>query len=267
MNNILKYAAVVILLMSSCTNEDYTQYDTSLKDGIYIEHYLKKLDKENQEVSEIIDSTFYNFGFSDITEFTYNIRCAIMGMPVDYDREISIMMNNSKYADEKFTAAKAEYYSLPNKLIVPKGAVEALIPVTLKRNVELQTVKAILTIELVANENFDVKGGPEFTITFDDNTPLTPKWWDTWEYGAFTKFKGKLFFTYFWEMEQESPYFFNTIVKRWGRNLDIAPLTYADSPINVYDYIFKLYVQQKMWEYSEAHPELDLGISEPIHHQ
>lgn len=266
MNKILLYIITSVLMLSSCTNEDYLKYDTSIKDGIYIEQLLKK---ENSQVEEVIDSTFYNFGFTNITEYTYNVRCMVMGTPQDKDREFKVITNNGKYADEKFVAAKEAYYEIPSTVIMPKGAVETVIPIKLKRHAELEQVRAIITIELQNNENFEVKINPEFTITFDDKTPVTPKWWQDWEYGAFSKFKGQLFFKYFWEMEQENEYMFNLITTRWGRNLDIAPFDppYANSPLMVYESTFKVYVQTEMWNYSESHPELELEITEPIFHQ
>lgn len=263
MNKIFYYAAAVIFFINSCTNEDYPKYDTSIKDGAYIEHFIKTYEDTGVESREEIDSVFYNFGFTDITEYTYEVRCAIMGVPRDYDREIKVTTNNSKYADNEFLAAKEDYYELPSTVILPKGEVETVIPVTLKRHLELETGRAILTLVLVANDNFDVKGNPEFTITFDDQLPETPGWWSSYNMGEFTKFKGQLFFKYFWEMEQENKYLFDKIVKRWGRNLDIKPYTGQNSPLVVYEFAFASLVHMKMWEYSEAHPELELNISKP----
>lgn len=263
MNKIIYYASALTLLISSCTNEDYQKYDTSIKDGVYIEHYKTNVSSTGSETKELIDSTFFNFGFSDITEYTYNIRCAIMGQPSDNDRTVSVKSNNSKFADDEFLAAKESYFELPSSVIIPKGAVEATIPVKLKRHEELASTRAIVTVELVANENFDIKGSSIFNITFDDKTPPTPAWWATYSYGAFTKFKGQLFFKYFWEMEQENEYIYDKIISRWGRNLDIPPYIYANNPLNVYPFAFASIVQQKMWEYSTAHPELNLNISKP----
>lgn len=266
MNKILLYIITSVLMFSSCTNEDYLKYDTSIKSGIYIEQLLKK---ENSKVEEVIDSAFYNFGFTEITEYTYNVRCLVMGTPQDRDREFKVVTNNSKYASEEFVAAKEAFYEIPSTVIMPKGAVETVIPIKLKRHAELAEVRAIITIELQSNENFEVKVNPEFTLTFDDKAPVTPQWWVEWEYGAFSKFKGQLFFKYFWEMEQKSNYIFELIVTRWGRNLDIGPFTppFLNSPLDVYESSFKLYVQQEMWEYSESHPELGLDISKPIFYQ
>lgn len=252
-----------VLILSSCTNEDYLKYDILVKDGIYIEQLRKKTDSQ---VNEVIDSAFFNFGFTDITEYTYNVRCLIMGTPKDIDREFKVKTNNGKYASDEFVAAKESYYEIPSTVILPKGTVEAVIPIKLKRDAELSQVRAIITIELVDNENFEVKVNPDFILTFDDKAPVTPQWWDEWSYGGFSKFKGQLFFKYFWAMEQESEYIFNKIATKWGRNLDIGPFTpaYLNSPLVLYESSFKTYVQKKMWEYSESHPELELGVEEPI---
>lgn len=256
MNKLFVYIlTAVVVAFSSCTSENYLKYDTSWKDGIYIEQFIT-VEKDSKEVKEEIDSTFYNFGFSSITEHTINVRCVMMGAPKDVDREIKIKTNNSKYASETFEAASGTYYVIPESVIMPKGEVETTIPVKLLRHPDLETKSVILTMELVTNDNFETKGNFEFTITFDDKTPTTPVWWTKYDMGAFHKEKGQKFFEYFWDLEASQKYIFDQIVKRWGRNLDKGPFTpgYLNSPLILFDFTFSAFVKMRLYEYAQANP-------------
>ncbi len=253
MKRLMIFIGVIAALSTACKNEDYPVYDVNQKDGVFLAY------------DEETDSVFYNFGFDSKTEYIQGVTIKLLGMPRDYDRTVKLKVNNGKYADDEFVAAKEAYYELPSTFTFPKDSVQATIPVKLIRDAELEDVRAILTFELEESDDLAVRGHSEFTITFDDKLPLKPEWWTTYDLGDFTKFKGQLFFQYFWEMEQENKYLFDKIVARWGRNLDIPPFTpgYANSPLVIYETAFNLYVKMKMWEYSEAHPELELRIQKP----
>lgn len=242
---------ILAFIISSCAKEDYIKYDTTQKDGVYLDY------------TAATDSVFFNFGFDSMEEYTVLVSCKIMGVPKPFDRKIAIKMVNEKYANTSFIAAKDKYYSVPLQVTIPKDSVKISIPVKLKRDVELETTRAIITLQLEKSEDFDVRGHSEYTVTFDDKLPATPIWWTTYNYGAFTKLKGQLFFKYFWEMEKENKGTYDIIVNRWGKNLDKKPNSYADSPLNVYRISFMKYVQLKMWEYSQVNPNLNLGISKP----
>ncbi len=250
MNKKILYILLPFLL-SSCLNEDYLQYDTNQKDGVYLDY------------TTTTDSVFYNFGFESIQEYTIYVRCNLMGVPKSYDRKINLKMENGRYAGAVFTAAKESYYTAPAIVILPKDSVSVNIPVILKRDTELEMVRAIITLQLDNSDDFDVRGHSEFTITFDDKLPTTPAWWQSFNYGVFTKLKGQLFFKYFWEMESENKGTYDIITARWGRNLSITPNSGANNPLSVYRVTFMKYVQQKMWEYSQTNPELNLGITKP----
>jgi hypothetical protein len=242
---------ILTFLVFSCVNEDYLQYDTTQKDGVYLDY------------TATTDSVFYNFGFESIQQNTINVICKVMGVPKTFDRKISIKMVNNRYSNSVFTPAKESYYSVPNSVTLPKDSVRVMIPVTLKRDPELENTRAIITLELVKSDDFDIRGHSEYTISFDDKLPATPVWWTTYNMGAFTKLKGQLFFKYFWEMEAEDKGTYDIIVSRWGKTLSITPNSGASSPLTVYRVTFAKYVQQKMWEYSQANPELNLGITKP----
>ncbi len=242
---------ILAFIISSCAKEDYIKYDTTQKDGVYLDY------------TSATDSVFFNFGFDNIEDYTVLVSCKVMGVPKPFDRKINIKMVNAKYANTTFIAAKDAYYSVPAQVTIPKDSVKVTIPVKLKRDIELETTRAIITLMLEKSEDFDIRGHSEFTVTFDDKLPATPAWWLTFRFGEFTKLKGQLYFKYFWEMEKENKRTYDIIVARWGRNLDKTPNSGANSPMTIYRVTFMKYVQQKMWEYSQANPNLNLGISKP----
>ncbi len=242
---------LLAFIISSCAKENYIKYDTTQKDGVYLDY------------TAATDSVFYNFGFDSIEEYTILVSCKVMGVPKPFDRKINIKMVNNKYANTTFIAAKDTYYSVPSQVTIPKDSVKVSIPVKLKRDIELETTRAIITLQLEKSDDFDIRGYSEYTVTFDDKLPATPAWWTTYNYGAFTKLKGQLFFKYFWEMERDNKGTYDIIVVRWGKNLNILPNSGSNSPMTIYRVTFMKYVQQKMWEYSQANPQLNLGISKP----
>lgn len=250
--NIL-FITLALFCFSSCEDTDYLEYDQSQKDGIFFDK------------TEKTDSLFYNFGFYEITENTINIPVLLMGIPKDYDREFGIKLTNTKYADNDETVipAKPEYFEIPEKIILKKDSTVAYIPVKLLRHAELENERAIITINLENSDDFEVRGHSEFTITFDDKTPKEPNWWTTYDMGDFNKFKGQLFFKYFWEMENEQKAIYDAIVDRWGKFLDIMPNYWGNSPLVVYRIAFAKYVKLKMYNYSQEHPELELNIKKP----
>ena len=251
MKRLIFILSIISFSLNSCENDNYLVYDVNQMDGIFLDY------------NETNDSVFYNFGFDTKNEYNYFVKIKLLGMPRNYDRTVKIKINSGKYANDEFIAAKNSYFTLPTEFIFPKDSVEAKIPVILHRDSELENIRAILTFELEDSKDLLVKGHSEFTITFDDKEPIMPAWWATYKWGAFTRFKGQLFFKYFWEMEKENKYLFDKIVARWGRNLDIPPLLYMNNPLVAYPYAFATYVEMKMWEYSEAHPELKLDIQKP----
>jgi len=246
------YTCIALIIgCSSCEDADYLKYDQNQKDGVFLNY------------TEDTDSLFYNFGFYEITENTIEVPVNLMGMPRDYDREFTVSLSNERYADESAIPAVEEYYEIPVKVTLKADSTIAKIPVKLLRHTDLEDVRAVITLNIESTNDLEIKGHSEYTITFDDKTPEEPNWWTTYDMGEFTKFKGQLFYRYFWEMEQSEKPIYDQIVDRWGQFLDIMPNYWGNSPLVVYRISFNKYVKLRMWEYSEAHPELELNIQKP----
>jgi hypothetical protein len=246
------FSIIIAYCCSACSENEYLLYDVNQQDAVFL------------DMTELTDSVYYNFGFYEITEYIYHLPVLLMGMPRDYDREFRVSLNNGLRADSTVVPAIPAYYEVPEKITLKRDSVVAYVPIKLLRHQDLETIRTILTIQIEPSEDFEVRGHSKFTISFDDLTPPTPIWWTSWDMGAFTKFKGQLFFRYFFEMQQESPVTYNNIVSRWGKFLDIPPNNAANSPLNVYRIAFNKFVKLKMYHFSIEHPELNLNISYPV---
>ena len=88
MNRIFYYTILSSFILFSCVKEDYLKYDTTQKDGVYLNYTPET------------DSVFFNFGFDSKTEHIIELNCMVMGVPKDYDRTISLKAVNDKYSDE-----------------------------------------------------------------------------------------------------------------------------------------------------------------------
>jgi hypothetical protein len=251
-NIIYSIITVIVLGFYSCSPNESLEYDINQKDEVYFDFY------------DDSDSLFYDFGFSDIENRTFTIPIGILGQPKDYDREFKISTEKNQYEaneeDPSVVPATKEYFSLPEKFIIPKNAVKSTISVKLLRHADLLTKRAILNLTLISSDDFVVGEKKQFTIAFDDKTPVAPYWWKNHYFGEFTKFKARLFMKYFKEMENENKAVYLAIVDKWGENLDKTTVSFWSS----YRISFAKYVHLKMYNYSQAHPELDLKIVAPI---
>lgn len=259
MKNILLYILGFVLInlcFTSCEDTDYLQYDLNQKNGIYVEYF------ESIDSKEALDSIFYNFGFEDIEEYVIEVPVKLSGNLSGTDKQINIVIDNSKYANADVIAAKTEYFEIPESVILEKNATTAIIPVKLFRHSDLEQDRAVITFELIGNDNFEVRGQAEFTITFDDKEPVQPDWWLTFRWGEWNKLKGQLFFKYFWEMEQENKGIYDRIVARYGRLWNEASTKWGNSPWWNFPVSLKS-VWQKVYDYSEEHPELEWNIMDP----
>lgn len=83
-------------------------------------------------------------------EVTLQIKVMITGPVKDYDRSFRVEIN-----PDSTTAEQGIHYdALQGELLIPANTVTALVPVTLKRTVDLQTEEKTIGLRLVANEHF-----------------------------------------------------------------------------------------------------------------
>jgi hypothetical protein len=254
MKNLNIIALILIVICSiACEDTDYIKYDTEQKDAILLSGVF----------SEENDSTHFAFDFRKNVDTTLFVHAELMGMVRDYDRKFKISENNSKYANDDVIEATSKYFEIPDFVTLSKNETRTKIPIKIFRHEDLKSKMAVITLNIEATDDLNVNGITEYTITFDDMIPKKPVWW-TWGLAHFTREKGEKFLEYYWEMENENKQMYNLIKERWGRYLDKLPNYGNNNPLIVYRITFNKYVIMKMYEYSEAHPELDWKIRKPI---
>ncbi len=259
MKHIVKLLSMAVVgLLFSCSQTDLLTYDTTQRDGIYLE-----FDADEGEA----DSVFYNFGFTDRlkdTEDIYPVKAVVMGARKDYAREFKIEIISDQFDCEKFSVATEDYFELPETVTIPANGYEAIIPVKLLRHSDLLTKSVILAFRLVENDDFIVRGKDTFKITFDDWNPPVPKWWQS-IFGNFTKKSGELFFKYFWASEANNPIIFKDIVDEFGYELEVPIKQGSFSAIQVHRMYFNVNVRTPMYNLTIANPEYGHTMPKPIY--
>ena len=255
----LLYILLVGNLFLACQKTDLPLYDTSQKDGVYLQsnNYSSTLGK---------DSIYVNFGFEPITESIVTTNLRLMGMPKDYDRKVLVSTKNTlnvEEGDENLVPALDEYYDVPAEMVIPANEVQVELPITLYRHADLTEKTAVVVVNIEGTEDLDIRGNDQFVVIFDDLAPEEPGWWNLNSLGHYSRDKAIKFYEIFHETEQTQKFTFDVIVDRWGYWLDQGNNSGNFSPLNVYSIFFKDNVLMPMYEYSQAHPELEWEIQKP----
>jgi hypothetical protein len=87
-----------------------------------------------------------------ITEYTANIKVMFTGPVKDYDRYFKVEIN----PDSTTAVVDVHYAALPESVLVPANAIEAYVPLVLKRAADLQVAGKKIGLRLVANEDFGI---------------------------------------------------------------------------------------------------------------
>lgn len=244
---LLFWGTLLSVLMFSCVKENYIEYSTSQKDAVYI-----NLETINNVVEA--DSVYYNFGFAPADSAVNKIWVRLMGFPRDYDRHFGVKVITDRVVADGLEIARPEYYSVPETMVLKADSLYVLVPVTLKRHKDLEKKTVVLTVELTATDELDVRGQIRYTYTFDDKDGKVPAWWLYSDCGEYSLRKARLFFKYFQETKEgEQKVFYDRIVQQWGEYLNRpGSNTGSNNPLNVYQDFFDRYVLKRLYEYYEA---------------
>jgi hypothetical protein len=237
---IKKYLGWVLMLglvFTACTDEDYLTYDTTQKDSLFFQ-YKDASDTQTDHME-------YVFNYDIANMHTVELPVSLMGMPVDYDREISL-----KVIDENTTMKENVHYTFEN-LVLPANATESVIKINLLRDNDPEIQEKEFTLQFELDESDDLRsvGQNIFTITYSDIRPTTrPAWWYTYSPVPVYSFEAaQKFFEYFYKYAPEA-------------NIDIYDemiLAYGDyfvkagsyqGPFAMYTNFLKKYVLMPMYE-------------------
>ena len=85
-----------------------------------------------------------------VTEYTANIKVMFTGPVKDYDRYFKVEIN----PDSTTAVAGVHYAPLPESVLVPANAIEAYVPLVIKRAPDLQVASKKIGLRLLANDDF-----------------------------------------------------------------------------------------------------------------
>ena len=235
MKTIIKLICIVAALALVSCQGTWLLYDTSQKDRLYFEVLTSP-----EEVSfvYILDGTI---------EYKTTVR--MMGMPVDYDRTFHIEyipaeegeMHNNGTADIPVLTAREGVDFKMGELVIPAGAVEADVNITLLKSDEMDDNYMKLTFKVVEDEEFlpmdpdstDLRAivSPQFSLLVNAGDPSCPYWWDAstssndlfgWSMyvGRFYPDKFRKMLEYYQDIEEKNPSLYEQLVEKYGENLD-----------------------------------------------
>ena len=261
-----------VLSLVSCKGT-WLMYDTGQKDRLYFEVLPNP---EEVSFALILDETI---------EYKTTVR--MMGMPVDYDRTFHIEyipakegeMHNNGTTDMPVLTAREGVDFKMGELVIPAGAVEADVNITLLKSDEMAGNYMKLTFKVVEDDEFlpmdpdrtDLRAiaSPQFSLLVNAGDPACPSWWNAsasgddlfgWSMylGRFYPDKFRKMLEYYHAIEEKNPSLYEQLVVQYGENLDkegLSPTFFqTDSPAMWGTYVL-LPLYNYYLEYYTEHPE------------
>lgn len=244
----MKWSCILTVLIwtGGACSRDYLEYDTGLKDGIY----LKTSDTIN-----------YTFGLEvQGSTYDYPLIAALVGMPSDKDRTIGF-----EVVDTATTAVQGVHYELIDDGVLKAGEVKKLIYITLIRDKDeaLKGRPVTLTVRLTENENFRLLPGmtSEATLIFSDQESPQPIWWKIEYLGPYSERLYRDFMHYYWKIEEVNPSLYTTMEDKLGKYIEkTRPSLTMFSEFRI---PLLKYVISPMYEYYEKNPDPNVKIPKP----
>lgn len=227
---------------SACTNEDYPLYDTGQKDSVFFE-YLN-------DDEEIVSSIDYAFNYNIEETYTIEIPVRLMGMPVDYDRQLTLAP-----VKEETDMVEGTHYTV-EPAVIPANTVKTTVKVILLRGRDPAILERSfkLRLELIENDDLRSVGQKEFTITYSDIHPeQRPEWWPTYKpLPVYSYESAQILFKYFYELAPKANLdVYNEMIEKYGDYFVKAAA--IQGPFAMYDNFLMKYVLIPMYEdYKDA---------------
>lgn len=174
---IISILALSLFLLTSCENDGFYYQDEA---RIRLEApYILALGSDSLEYSFVTSP-------SSVSEIILPITVYLMGSVTDYDRTVSLGV------DESHTTAQPKHYSFPEHIILPANAYSVTLPLTLNRTSDLQEAGVRLYINVVESTDFKVGIAEKNHLLIKWNDILSkPSNWDDLEefFGTFSLVK------------------------------------------------------------------------------
>ena len=273
MKTIIKLMCIAAAFALVSCQGTWLMYDTGQKDRLYFEVL------QTPEIA--------SFALINDESICYKATVKMMGMPVDYDRTFHIEyipaeegeMHNNGTTDMPVLTAREGVDFKMGELVIPAGAVEADVNITLLKSDEMDDNYMKLTFKVVEDEEFlpmdpdstDLRAivSPQFSLLVNAEDPVCPVWWDASTSGedlfGWHRFLGKFYpdkfrklLEYYHGINDVNPSLYEQLVAQYGENLDKEGIVQAffqkESPAMWATYVLiPLYNYYK--EYYEQHPD------------
>lgn len=152
----------------------------------------------NRSAGSVVDGRSVTFAYEDMDEMMIPVTVQLLGRPSGSDRKVYITASSDN-------AVPDVDYRLPEKAVLPAGATSFEYTVTLLRTSSLTDNIKSLTLEVHANENFELPvteivqasgrvTALKYTITFSDMMNEPPAAWNPDLLGKFSRQKFELIF-------------------------------------------------------------------------
>lgn len=182
---ILPGVLAAALLSPACGDSDIEAYST--KDKVW---FTQKR-SDGTVVGDILRS-FSHYPGSETLDVAFQVN--LIGATADHDRRYAVVID-----EEQTTAVASEYEIHPT--VLPAGAVQTDLVVTLKKMPRLETEEVKLVLQIVPNESFEAGYSNSLTacVTFNAITSK-PDWWTDaiakTYFGEYSKEKFEAFYAY-----------------------------------------------------------------------
>lgn len=211
----------------SCS-DTWLKYDTSQKNKLYFSDGAQSLDRylSTEAPFALLDES--------VKEIRQTIPVKLLGMIADHDRTFEVQAihdTTTNYttggvARELYDAVEGEDYTI-DELIVPAGAVEGRIEVTVKRTEKLKDKTASLVLQIAESDEFQGVPRNVHRILISDGIAACPNWWyhtatiQWYQYlGEFREEKYRKLLDLYHGIEELNPTLYAEMVKEFGENID-----------------------------------------------
>lgn len=161
------FITLVTLQLVSCKEEGIEKY--SSENYLYFERMMKNSEGANIRVDTIALS-FSQYGSVNTLVIPFTIK--LVGDTLSEDKEYKLRIVKES------TTAKADQYTLPEKLIFKKGVVIDSLNVTIHRDKLSKDEEVVLMLALEENNNFKVGYYTYETVKLRfNNKTVKPLWW------------------------------------------------------------------------------------------
>lgn len=168
MKTIYKFLFISSIVLCSCEIDELTVFERSDSYIYFDAPYIS---------AQKLDTMEYSFALDDIevTNYTFKIPVKVAGFPFSVDRTFKVILDEEK---SNVTDSDWDKTSIEN-CVIKNGIVFDTLCVVVKRNAILKTEKRIISLDLSANENFELGDTTHLRVNLQfSDILLSPDWWN-----------------------------------------------------------------------------------------